>query len=142
MIVADLRAVPLRAVPVWMYRFRTVDRDAHAEPPSFRGHHRFGSFWRFSMKIYVGNLSYASTEDGLREEFQKHGAVDEVTIVVDRFTGRSRGFAFVTMPNSEEANAAIAAINGMEIDGRTLSVNEARSKKPEGGGGFRRRREE
>ncbi len=98
------------------------------------------------MKIYVGNLSYATTEDALRTEFSKHGAVDEVTIVVDRFTGRSRGFAFVNMPNSTEANAAIAAINGMEIDGRTLSVNEARSKKPEGhsgggGGGFKRRRE-
>jgi cold-inducible RNA-binding protein len=100
------------------------------------------------MKIYVGNLSYATTEDALRTEFQKHGTVDEVTIVVDRFTGRSRGFAFVNMPNSAEANAAIAAINGLEMDGRTLSVNEARSKKPEGrgggggGGGFRRRRDE
>ncbi len=99
------------------------------------------------MKIYVGNLSYATTEDTLRQEFQKHGTVDEVTIVVDRFTGRSRGFAFVNMPDSGEANAAIAAINGMEVDGRTLSVNEARSKKPEGrsgggGGGFRRRRDE
>jgi RNA recognition motif-containing protein len=100
------------------------------------------------MKIYVGNLSYATTEDALRAKFQEHGTVDEVTIVVDRFTGRSRGFAFVNMPNSAEANAAIAAINGQEIDGRTLSVNEARSK-PEGGrsggsgggGGFRRRRD-
>jgi len=94
------------------------------------------------MKIYVGNLSYSSTEDGLRTEFQKHGTVDEVTIVVDRFTGRSRGFAFVNMPNSAEANTAIAAINGKEIDGRTLNVNEARSKKPEGEGGFRRGRED
>lgn len=94
------------------------------------------------MKIYVGNLSYSSTEDSLREEFQKHGTVDEVTIVVDRFTGRSRGFAFVNMPNSEEANAAIAAINGKEVDGRTLNVNEARSKPEGGGGGFRRRRDE
>jgi RNA recognition motif-containing protein len=101
------------------------------------------------MKIYVGNLSYTTTEDSLRTEFQKHGTVDEVTIVVDRFTGRSRGFAFVNMPTSAEANAAIAAINGTEVDGRTVSVNEARSKKPEGGesggsgggGGFRRRRD-
>jgi RNA recognition motif-containing protein len=102
------------------------------------------------MKIYVGNLSYSTTEDGLRTKFQEHGTVDEVTIVVDRFTGRSRGFAFVTMPNSAEANAAIAAINGQEVDGRTVSVNEARSKSPEGGrsggsggggGGFRRRRD-
>jgi cold-inducible RNA-binding protein len=100
------------------------------------------------MKIYVGNLSYSTTEDALRAKFQEHGTVDEVTIVVDRFTGRSRGFAFVNMPNSAEANAAIAAINGQEIDGRTVSVNEARSKKPEGGrsgggggGGFRRRRD-
>jgi RNA recognition motif-containing protein len=101
------------------------------------------------MKIYVGNLSYATTEDALRTKFQEHGTVDEVTIVVDRFTGRSRGFAFVSMPNSAEANAAIAAINGQEIDDRTLSVNEARSKTPEGGrsggsgggGGFRGRRD-
>ena len=102
------------------------------------------------MKIYVGNLSYATTEDGLRTKFQEHGTVDEVTIVVDRFTGRSRGFAFVSMPNSAEANAAIAAINGQEVDGRTVSVNEARSKTEGrsggggggGGGGFRRRRDE
>ena len=96
-------------------------------------------------RLFVGNLSYTTTEDSLRTEFQKHGTVDEVTIVVDRFTGRSRGFAFVNMPNSAEANAAIAALNGTEIDGRTVSVNEARSKKPEGGsgggGGFRRRRD-
>jgi RNA recognition motif-containing protein len=96
------------------------------------------------MKIYVGNLSYATTEDALRTEFQKHGTVDEVTVVADRFTGRSRGFAFVNMPDSGEANAAIAAINGLEMDGRTLNVNEARSKSPDGGGGggFRGRRDE
>ena len=88
-----------------------------------------------SMKIYVGSLSFSTTEDGLRAEFQKHGIVDEVTIVADRDTGRSRGFAFVTMPNHAEASAAIDAISGTEIDGRTVNASEARPKKPSHGGG-------
>ena len=87
------------------------------------------------MKIYVGNLSYSTTEDTLREQFSQHGAVDEVTVVKDRETGRSRGFAFVTMPNSAEATAAMEAVNGTDIDGRTVSVNEARPKRDDRGGG-------
>lgn len=84
------------------------------------------------MRIYVGNLSYNSTEDGLRELFGQHGDIDEVAVINDRETGRSRGFAFVTMQDDEQGRAAIEAVNGAEYEGRTLNVNEA---KPRAGGG-------
>ncbi len=95
--------------------------------------------------IYVGNLSFSATEDALRSLFEKYGAVDRVHIVTDRDTGQARGFAFVEMPNDAEGMKAINAINGMDLEGRTLSVNEARPKtdrsregRPGGGGGRRR----
>jgi len=87
------------------------------------------------MKIYVGNISFNTTEDSLRELFGAHGGVDEVAVVNDRETGRPRGFAFVTMSNSDEATAAITALNGQEFEGRSLNVNEARPKTEGGGGG-------
>jgi len=87
------------------------------------------------MKIYVGNLSYNTMEDALRTLFAEHGEVEEVHVPTDRDSGRPRGFAFVTMPNQNEAQAAIAAINGQELDGRVLNVNEARPKTGGGGGG-------
>jgi cold-inducible RNA-binding protein len=87
------------------------------------------------MKIYVGNLSFSSTEDGLQSLFGEFGTVEEVHIVMDRDTGRSRGFAFVTMPSGDEAQAAIEGTNGKDLDGRTLNVNEARPKREGGGGG-------
>ncbi|HMO84726.1 MAG TPA: RNA-binding protein [Lacipirellulaceae bacterium] len=87
------------------------------------------------MKLYVGNLSYSTTQDSLYKEFEAHGAVDEVAIITDRETGRPRGFAFVTMNNDQEARAAIEAMNGAEVDGRTITVNEARPKTDRGGGG-------
>ncbi|MCA9245817.1 MAG: RNA-binding protein [Planctomycetales bacterium] len=92
------------------------------------------------MKIYVGNLSFGTTEATLRSEFEAHGTVDEAAVVTDRETGRPRGFGFVTMNNDEQARAAIEALNGVELDGRTLTVNEARPKAPggRGGGGPRR----
>ena len=86
------------------------------------------------MRIYVGNVSYDTEEETLNNEFSAHGQVDEVAIVKDRETGRSRGFAFVTMPNDDEANNAIEAINGTAIDGRTLRVNEARPRNDNRGG--------
>ncbi len=89
------------------------------------------------MKLYVGNMSYSTSEQSLRDAFGAHGAVDEVAIITDRETGRPRGFAFVTMPNDDEARAAIDALDGAELDGRTLKVNEARPR--QGGGGGRRR---
>jgi RNA recognition motif-containing protein len=87
------------------------------------------------MKIYVGNLSFQSTEDTIRELFAPHGEIAEVSIVTDRETGRSRGFAFVTMPQDSQAQAAITALNGQEVEGRALTVNEARPKTGGGGGG-------
>jgi len=89
------------------------------------------------MRIYVGNLSYATNEDGLTELFSEHGTVDEAKIVTDRETGRSRGFGFVTMNNDDEAQAAINALNGSDLEGRALTVNEARPRAEGGGGGGR-----
>lgn len=88
--------------------------------------------------IYVGNLSFKATEDELRDLFAAYGAVDRVNIVQDRETGRSRGFGFVEMPNADEAQAAINALNGSDQGGRPLTVNEARPKTEGGrGGGYR-----
>jgi len=87
------------------------------------------------MKIFVGNFSFNTTEDDLRELFQPFGNIESVAVVTDRQTGRSRGFGFVEMNDSGEAEKAIAALNGKEFSGRTLNVNEARPKVD--GGGFR-----
>ena len=89
------------------------------------------------MKLYVGNLSYSTTQDTLQAEFAAHGQVQEVAIITDRETGRPRGFAFVTMSNEDEGRAAIETLNGLEVDGRTITVNEARPKTDRGGGGRR-----
>ena len=78
------------------------------------------------MNIYVGNLSYALSESELRDAFANFGAVSSVKILTDRETGRSRGFGFVEMPNREEAEAAVASLNGKDVGGRPLRVNEAR----------------
>jgi RNA recognition motif-containing protein len=78
------------------------------------------------MNIYVGNLSYGMSEDELREAFSAYGDVSSVKILTDRETGRSRGFGFVEMPNQSEGEAAVAQLNGKELGGRTLRVNEAR----------------
>ena len=86
-----------------------------------------------SNKIYVGNLPFSSTEDELRSVFATHGDVESVNLIMDRDTGRSRGFGFVEM--SDGGDAAIDALNGHEFDGRQLTVNEARPRQPRGGGG-------
>ena len=78
------------------------------------------------MNIFVGSLPFTSREETLREVFSAHGEVTSARIITDRETGRSRGFGFVEMPNDEEANNAIQALNGSELDGRTINVNEAR----------------
>ena len=85
------------------------------------------------MNIYVGSLSFDASEDDLRAAFEAHGTVETVSIVKDKFTGRSRGFGFVTMPDNAQAQTAISAVNGKNIAGRAVTVNEARPK-PEGGG--------
>ena len=80
------------------------------------------------LNIYVGNLPYSTTDASLQEAFSAHGAVDRAKVIVDRVTGRSRGFGFVEMTIDEEGRAAIEAMNGTEMDGRALVVNEARPK--------------
>jgi cold-inducible RNA-binding protein len=87
--------------------------------------------------IFVGNLSFGTTEDTLRSMFDSYGAVQRVNIVTDRETGQARGFAFVEMSVDAEGNAAISGLNGRDLDGRALNVNEARPKgdRPSGGGG-------
>lgn len=85
--------------------------------------------------IFVGNLSYATTENELEAAFGEYGAVEKVSVVRDRDTGQSRGFAFVEMTNSGEANEAINALNGREVNGRALNVNEARAREARGPGG-------
>ena len=99
------------------------------------------------MNIFVGNLSYNTKDDGLREAFEAFGEVSSARVISDRETGRSRGFAFVEMPNAAEGQAAIQALDGRELDGRPVKVNEARPKEEGGrggrdsrggGGGFRR----
>jgi cold-inducible RNA-binding protein len=87
-----------------------------------------------SKKIYVGNLSYQTTENDLTNLFEQAGQVESVSIITDRDTGRSKGFAFVEMSN-EDAEKAIAQFNGQEINGRTLTVNEARPREERSGGG-------
>ncbi len=90
-----------------------------------------------SNKLYVGNLSFDTTENELQDLFAAAGAVQEVILIQDRITGRSKGFGFVTMANAEDAKKAISQINGKHIGGRALTVNEARPKedRPSGGGG-------
>ena len=85
--------------------------------------------------IFVGNLSFDATEDAVRALFEAYGAVDKVNIVTDRDTGRARGFGFVEMSVNAEADRAIDGLNGRQLDGRALNVNEARPKENRGGGG-------
>jgi cold-inducible RNA-binding protein len=103
--------------------------------------------------LFVGNLDFAATESAIRSLFEQYGTVDRVNVVTDRETGRARGFAFVEMSDSSEADKAIAGLNGSEMNGRALNVNEARPKtdggrggggggRPGGGGGGRPQRRE
>jgi cold-inducible RNA-binding protein len=85
--------------------------------------------------IFVGNLSFNTGEDELRQAFESYGQVDRVSIMTDRDTGRSRGFGFVEMNSSEDGEKAITALNGSQLGGRTINVNEARPKTERGGGG-------
>jgi RNA recognition motif-containing protein len=96
------------------------------------------------MKIFVGNLSRRVTQDTLQELFETFGQVDSAEIIKDKFSGESKGFAFVEMPSKSEADAAMTGLNGREVDGKSLTVNEARPRSNDrrgggGGGGFNRR---
>ncbi len=83
-----------------------------------------------TLNIFVGNLSFNTTNEGLQAAFAQYGAVDSAQVIMDRQTGRSRGFGFVEMPDDGEAQAAISAMNGADLDGRPLTVNEARPRAP------------
>ncbi|MEE8507879.1 MAG: RNA-binding protein [Myxococcota bacterium] len=91
------------------------------------------------FRIYVGNLSFQTTEEAINDLFAQKGQVDSVSIITDRMTGRSRGFGFVDMPDDTEGRAAMEALNGADLDGRTLKVNEARESAQRGPGGGGRR---
>lgn len=95
------------------------------------------------MNIYIGNMSFNTTEDQLRQAFEAFGAVSTVNIIKDKYSGEPRGFAFVEMSSKDEAIAAISGLNGQEIDGRALNVNEAKPRNEGGGnrgggGGYRK----
>ncbi|SRR5581483_777179 len=98
-----------------------------------------------STRLYIGNLSYNTTQEQLQELFSAHGTVNDIDLIMDKFSGRPRGFGFVTMETKEGAEAAIAALNGKNVDGRDLTVNEARPREERaprsggGGGGYRDR---
>jgi len=83
------------------------------------------------MNIFVGNIAFSASEDDIRQLFAEHGVVDQVHLITDRYTGRSRGFGFVEMPNADEAKAAIAALHGASLHDRPLTVNEARPRERE-----------
>jgi RNA recognition motif-containing protein len=89
-----------------------------------------------SKKLYVGNLSYSTTEDDLREAFAKIGEVTSATLIIDQTNGRSKGFGFVEMASDEDAAKAISSMNGTSLFDRTITVNEARPKTERGGGGY------
>jgi cold-inducible RNA-binding protein len=93
-----------------------------------------------TMKLYVGNLSFNTSSSDLEELFSQRGTVESASVITDRDTGRSRGFGFVEMSTREEGEAAIRDLNGTEVDGRTLTVNEARQREERSGGGGSNRR--
>jgi len=83
-----------------------------------------------SVNIFVGNLAYSATDQDLRQLFEQYGVVDKISVIIDRDTGRSKGFGFVEMPDSNAAKTAIAKLQGMELAGRALTVNEAKPREP------------
>ena len=89
------------------------------------------------MKIYVGNMSFETSEDDLRKAFEAHGSVDSVAIISDKYSGQSKGFGFVEMSNATEAKTAMESLNDSDLQGRTLKVNEARPRNDSRGGGNR-----
>ncbi len=93
-----------------------------------------------AKKLFVGGLSWDTTDDGLRQAFAPFGEITEAKVITDRDTGRSRGFGFVTFSQDEEAKTAISKMDGTTLDGKTIKVNEAQEKSPRGGGGFGRGR--
>lgn len=93
-----------------------------------------------STKIYVGNLPYSATDESLANAFSEYGTVNSSKVIIDRETGRSKGFAFVEMSTSDEAAKSISQLNGAQFDGRAMNVSEAKPQAPRAGGGFNSRR--
>ena len=87
------------------------------------------------MNIYVGNLSYDTDDHALRQTFEKYGSVDSVNIIFDKFSGRAKGFGFIEMPDNSEAQKAIDELDGQDLDGRNIKVNQAKPREERGGGG-------
>lgn len=100
------------------FLFGRADRDGQT---FYKGH---------NMNIFVGNISFSTTEEDLQQLFEQYGAVENVSLIMDRYTGRSRGFGFVEMANDNEARSAITKLNGTELHDRALTVNEARPREP------------
>ena len=115
------------------FREHQADREAHRVPFGPRGKDN-----KLSKKLYVGNLSFDSTEDDLKDLFGRHGTVESVAVIMDRDTGRARGFAFVEMADAQAADDAIRGLDGSDFGGRNIKVNEAQDKRGDGGGGGRR----
>jgi RNA recognition motif-containing protein len=90
-----------------------------------------------AKKLFVGGLAWATTDDGLRQAFERFGAVSEAKVIMDRETGRSRGFGFVSFADDSQGNAAMQEMDGAQLDGRTIKVNEAQERAPRPGGGGR-----
>jgi len=88
----------------------------------------FAPYIHMNSKLYIGNLSFNTTEDGLRDAFGQFGDITDIYVAMDRETGRPRGFAFITFSNADESSAAISGMDGKELDGRNLKVNEAKPK--------------
>ena len=93
------------------------------------------------MKLYVGNLSYDTTENDLRNAFEGYGQVSSVNVITDKYTGKSRGFGFVEMDSKDEATQAMTELNDSELNGRNLNINEAKPRTENKGSGFRRNRD-
>jgi len=102
-------------------------------PNSLLGNFDLGD--KFMKNIFVGNLSFGATENGIRSAFESYGAVDRVNLITDRDTGQAKGFAFVEMANNDEGDRAIDELNGTDLDGRAMNVSEARPKPERGFGG-------
>ncbi len=115
------------------------DRPDRSPKPRASSNERRDEECQLSKKLYVGNLSFSTTEDEIRGVFERHGSVDSVNVITDRETGRPRGFAFVEMGEESAASDAIRALDGTDLGGRNIKVNEAQDRQRGGGGGGYRR---
>lgn len=129
------RSLPASLIPrQWYLR---IELSGHIGPIRFSIPNAAHEFSETAMNIYVGNLSYSTTDADLREAFSRFGEVAQVNLISDKFTGQSKGFGFVEMPNNSNADAAIKGLNGTDLKGRALKVNEAKPRSDRGSTGRR-----